>query len=107
MTKYLDKGRKRVYNDGITKKKREDRNMKIGGVIRTIDKLGRVVIPKSMCKALGIQADDELDVTMEGERIILQKCRNGCVFCDSTDRLVLFNGRKVCGACVESLSDMK
>ena len=81
--------------------------MKIGGVTRPIDKLGRVVIPKSMCKALGIHADDELDVTMEGERIILQKCRNGCIFCDSTERLVLFNGRKVCGACVESLSNMK
>ena len=37
--------------------------MKVGGVIRTIDKLGRVVIPKSMCKALNIQAEDELDIT--------------------------------------------
>lgn len=81
--------------------------MKIGGVNRTIDKLGRVVIPMSMRKALGIQIGDDLDVTMEGERIILQKCRNGCIFCGSTERLVLFNGRKVCGACVESLSNMK
>jgi transcriptional pleiotropic regulator of transition state genes len=81
--------------------------MKIGGVNRTLDKLGRVVLPMSMRKALGIQVGDDLDVTMEGERIILQKCRNGCVFCDSTERLVLFNGRKVCGACVESLSAMK
>ena len=81
--------------------------MKVGGVIRTIDKLGRIVIPKSMCKALGIQAEDELDVTMEGERIIVQKCRNGCVFCGSSDKLVVFNGRKVCGSCVDSISAMK
>ena len=81
--------------------------MKVGGVIRTIDKLGRVVIPKSMCKALSIQAEDELDVTMEGERIILQKCRNGCVFCGSADKLVVFNGRKVCASCVDSISSMK
>lgn len=81
--------------------------MKVGGVIRTIDKLGRIVIPKSMCKALGIRAEDELDVTMEGERIILQKCRGGCVFCGSSDRLVVFNGRKVCSSCVDSISAMK
>ena len=80
--------------------------MKVGGVIRTIDRLGRIVIPKSMCKALGIQAEDELDVTMEGERIILQKCRNGCVFCGASDRLVVFNGRKVCADCVDSISAM-
>ena len=81
--------------------------MKVGGVIRTIDRLGRIVIPKSMCKSLGIQAEDELDVTVEGERIILQKCRNGCVFCGSSDRLVVFNGCKVCADCVDSISTMK
>lgn len=81
--------------------------MKTGGVIRKIDRLGRIVIPKSMCNALCIKTDDELDITMEGERIILQKCRNGCVFCGGNDKLVVFNGRKVCGTCVESLSAMK
>jgi transcriptional pleiotropic regulator of transition state genes len=81
--------------------------MKTGGVIRRIDKLGRIVLPKSMCKALSIQTDDELDVTMEGERIIVQKCRNGCVFCGGSDKLVVYNGRKVCALCVEGLSAMK
>ena len=63
--------------------------MKVGGVIRTIDKLGRVVIPKSMCKALNIQAEDELDITVEGERIILKKYENGCIFCNRTEGLDL------------------
>ena len=80
--------------------------MKVGGVIRTIDKLGRVVIPKSMCKALHIEENDELDVTMEGERIILQKRCDGCIFCNSTVGLVIYNGRKVCAACVQSLKSM-
>ena len=81
--------------------------MKIGGVTRPIDQLGRIVIPKSMRKALLIETNDVLDITVEGERIIVQKCRDGCVFCDSTDRLVVYNGRKVCAACVENLSAMK
>ena len=81
--------------------------MKIGGVIRRIDKLGRIVLPKSMCNALQIRTDDELDVTMEGERIVVQKCRNGCVFCGGSEKLTTYSGRKVCASCVESLSAMK
>lgn len=80
--------------------------MKVGGVIRTIDKLGRVVIPKSMCKALNIQADDELDVTMEGERIILKKYENGCIFCNHTEGLVIFNGKHICARCQRALKEL-
>jgi transcriptional pleiotropic regulator of transition state genes len=81
--------------------------MKTSGTIRRIDGLGRIVVPKSMCKALGIETNDELDITMEGERIILQKRRNGCVFCNAADGLVIFNGRKVCAACIKSLASME
>ena len=81
--------------------------MKGTGIVRKVDELGRIVLPKSMCNALQIQTDDELDVTMEGERIIVQKCRNGCVFCGGAEKLTTFSGRKVCASCVESLSAMK
>lgn len=80
--------------------------MKTSGTIRKIDQLGRIVVPKSMCKALHIEVDDELDVTMEGERIILQKRCDGCIFCSSTVGLVIYNGRKVCAACVQNLKSM-
>jgi transcriptional pleiotropic regulator of transition state genes len=91
----------------VASKDKEAFVMKTGGMIRRIDKLGRIVVPKNMCNALHINTDDELDITMEGERIILQKRQNGCIFCEGTDRLVVYNGRKVCAACVENLSAMK
>ena len=81
--------------------------MKVGGVIRTIDKLGRVVIPKSMCKALNIQAEDELDITVEGERIILKKYENGCIFCNRTEGLVSCNGKHGCARCHSALKEME
>lgn len=80
--------------------------MKTGGVTRKIDGLGRIVVPKSMCKALYIQENDELDVTMEGERIVLQKRQTGCVFCESTEGLLSYNGRKLCRACAEGLKHL-
>ncbi len=80
--------------------------MKTGGVIRRIDGLGRIVVPKSMCKALHIEENDELDITMEGERIILRKKRDGCVFCDRAEGLLIYNGRKICPACVKGVKNL-
>lgn len=80
--------------------------MKVGGVIRTIDKLGRVVIPKSMCKALNIQAEDELDITVEGKRIILQKYEPGCVFCNHGEGLVIYNGKHICARCQSAIKEL-
>ena len=75
--------------------------MKVGGVIRTIDKLGRVVIPKSMCKA-----EDELDITVEGKRIILQKYEPGCVFCNHGEGLVIYNGKHICARCQSAIKEL-
>jgi transcriptional pleiotropic regulator of transition state genes len=80
--------------------------MKTSGVIRRIDHLGRIVVPKSMCKALRIEENDQLDITMEGDRIVIRKIWDGCVFCGKTEGLVIYNGRKVCADCVEDLKAM-
>lgn len=47
--------------------------MKETGVIRRIDELGRVVIPKEVRKKLKIREGDLLDIYLNGNNIILQK----------------------------------
>lgn len=47
--------------------------MKETGVIRRIDELGRVVIPKEVRKKLKIREGDLLDIYLNGTNIILQK----------------------------------
>jgi len=37
----------------------------------TIDRAGRVVVPKSLRAALGLSGGDEVEITLEGERIEL------------------------------------
>ncbi len=37
----------------------------------TIDRAGRVVVPKSLRAALGLNGGDEVEITLEGERIEL------------------------------------
>ena len=47
--------------------------MKSTGVIRKIDDLGRIVIPKEIRKVLNIFNGDDLEIYVEGEKIVLKK----------------------------------
>lgn len=50
--------------------------MKSTGIIRRIDDLGRVVIPKEIRKNLKIKESDSLEIFIDGENIILKKYSN-------------------------------
>lgn len=47
--------------------------MKTTGIVRKIDNLGRVVIPKEIRRSLKIKDFDDLEIYVEGESIILKK----------------------------------
>lgn len=47
--------------------------MKSTGVVRRIDDLGRIVIPKEMRKTLRIREGESLEIFAQGESIVLQK----------------------------------
>ena len=50
------------------------RNMKSTGVVRKIDELGRLVIPKELRRTLDLKDDiDYLEIYTEGSMIILKK----------------------------------
>ena len=80
--------------------------MKKAGVVRQIDKLGRCVIPMEMRRVLGINEDDPLEITREGNSIIITKYTDSCVFCGSGDSLVKFSGKMVCKRCKDDLADI-
>ena len=47
--------------------------MKTTGVVRRIDDLGRIVIPKDIRKRLSIRTNDSLEIGLDGDKIILNK----------------------------------
>ncbi len=47
--------------------------MKSTGVTRRIDELGRIVIPKEIRRTLAIRDGENLEILIEGNKIILQK----------------------------------
>lgn len=47
--------------------------MKAIGIVRRIDDLGRVVVPKEIRRTLGIEEGDPLEIFVNGGQVILQK----------------------------------
>lgn len=80
--------------------------MKSTGVVRKIDELGRIVLPSEIRKVFGIREGDELDISVEGERVILQKRTDLCLFCGADESLVDYKGRKVCESCAGELGQL-
>ena len=78
--------------------------MKSTGIIRKVDELGRIVLPIELRRTLDIAERDELEIYMEGDRIVLQKFEPSCIFCSSSRELVNFRGKNICSECMENLS---
>ena len=77
--------------------------MKSTGVVRKIDELGRIVLPSELRRVFGIHEGDELEISVDGERVILQKRRDICIFCGSEYPAIEFRERRVCASCLEDL----
>lgn len=73
------------------------------GIVRRVDDLGRIVIPMELRRTLGINVKDPLSISVEGERIILEKYRDACVICGAQEEITQVKGRSVCAACVREI----
>lgn len=76
------------------------------GIVRRVDDLGRIVIPMELRRTLGIHVKDPLSISVDGERIILEKYRESCVICGSEERVRPVKGRTVCEACVAEIKGL-
>lgn len=80
--------------------------MKETGIVRRIDDLGRIVIPKEIRRTLGIKESDPMEIFVQGDQIILSKYAPGCVLCgEIRDDMKSFNGRIICKPCVEVMAE--
>lgn len=80
--------------------------MKFGtGIVRKIDELGRIVIPKEMRKTLDIKHNDYIEISMQDSNIVLHKYENRCVFCGQVNPKYTFGDKKMCGYCLRKIKD--
>ena len=81
--------------------------MKSTGMVRPIDELGRVVLPKEIRRSFDLSPKDSLEIFTDGDKIILQKYAPACIFCGNADDVVYFNGKRICVECLEKIKKMQ
>ena len=74
------------------------------GIVRPVDKMGRVVIPKEIRSQLNVENNrDSFEIFVEGDKVILKKYQPTCIFCDNVGESVELDGRIVCKNCIEKI----
>lgn len=77
------------------------------GIVRKVDELGRIVIPKETRSQLAVSEGDSLEIFIDEDEkhIILRKYSPGCSFCNSLSDITYFKGVRICKECLEDLPD--
>ena len=78
--------------------------MKSTGIVRKIDELGRIVLPKELRSTLKIHERDSLEIFVEDSMIVLKKYEPSCIFCGEMDGLTSYKGHNVYRNCIEKLA---
>lgn len=80
--------------------------MKSTGIVRKVDELGRVVLPKELRHILNINEKDPIEIFVEDDTIILKRYESACLFCNSADNAAQYKGCNICGECLKSLKEI-
>lgn len=80
--------------------------MKSTGIVRNIDELGRIVVPKEIRQRFGIAKNDPVEIYVENDSIILRKYTPVCHFCGSSENVTEYKDKCICRACIAELSSL-
>lgn len=79
--------------------------MKSIGMVRPIDEMGRIVLPKELRKQFNIQDGvDSVEVFVDDDRIVLKKYAPSCIFCGNVENSIEYKGQRICPDCVRKLN---
>lgn len=80
--------------------------MKATGIVRRVDRLGRIVLPIELRLQLGIDKTTLMEVYRDNGSIVLTKHVDGCVFCGSVGDLTQHRGKLICRNCVAEIAQV-
>lgn len=68
-------------------------------IIKKIDELGRLVVPKHIRGALGVKIGESVELIADGNTLIIRKFNECCEFCGKAEELTEFKGKFICSDC--------
>lgn len=79
--------------------------MKAIGIVRKIDSIGRIVMPKEARTMLGMSELEPVEMYVDNDGLVIKKYQPQCIFCDSFEEVVDYKGSRVCKACLRKLKE--
>ncbi len=77
--------------------------MQATGIVRRIDSLGHIAIPKALRQKMDLGEGSTLAIFVEGSDIVLRKYQASCIFCDEAADIVQYEGKNICRKCLAKL----
>ena len=75
------------------------------GIVRKMDQLGRLVIPKETRKMFNLNEGEPVEIFTDGDKIIIKKYNPGCQCCGDMKDVKEYKGIRICKKCLNELSD--
>ncbi|MGL4308766.1 MAG: AbrB/MazE/SpoVT family DNA-binding domain-containing protein [Mycoplasmoidaceae bacterium] len=80
--------------------------MKKLGLIRKIDKLGRLVLPRELRRTLDMNVGDPIEFFADDRSIIIKKYNPGCLSCGELGvNMKEVNGIRLCKECLKRFTE--
>ena len=79
--------------------------MKSTGIVRNLDQLGRLVIPKETRKVFELNEGDPVEIFTDEDKIIIKKYNPGCQCCGNMENIKEYKGIKICKKCLDKLNN--
>ena len=75
------------------------------GIVRKMDQLGRLVIPKETRKMFNLNEGEPVEIFTDGDKIIIKKYKPGCQCCRNMENIKEYKGIKICKKCLNELNN--
>ena len=75
------------------------------GIVRKLDQLGRLVIPKETRRVFNLNGRDPVEIFTDEDKIIIKKYNPGCQCCGDMKDVKEYKGIKICKKCLNELNN--
>lgn len=76
------------------------------GIIRSLDPMGRVVIPKEMRKLLNVMDGDKVRIIKKNNSVVIKRVADSCLVCGNEQDLIEYKDACLCRNCVKEMDRM-
>lgn len=79
--------------------------MRSTGIVRQLDEVGRVVLPKELRETYDLRNKDSIEILTTEDGILLKKYNPGCDLCGGFQGIRMYHSKKICIECRKEIAE--